>query len=1121
MLRKILVLTVALMALFATAAQAHTASFQVSCGSADISWSNFASTGTGNGGLNSPTYSIVFTPAGSATPIPIVSSQVLPGFPGSAFTLPPVALRQIDGSVAFHTAVTTAQTRDRTSGSLSQTLTVTACPTLSTTATPSTAAVGQPVRDVAHLGGGIDPTGTITFRLFGPNDPACTGAPVQTVSTAVNGAGDYTSPPITPTATGTYLWRASYSGDGNNPNNIPLLAACGAPNETVVITPATPALSTTATPSSITVGQPIHDVAHLTGGFNPTGTITFNLYGPNDAACAATPIRTVTTPVNGDGDYLSPTVTPTGTGTYVWVATYSGDANNVSLITACADPSETVTVSPATPLLTTTATPATIAVGQPVADVAHLTGGNNPTGTITFNLYGPHDAACAGPPVQSVTAPVSGDGDYTSPTITPTTAGTYVWVATYSGDANNTRLSNGCAEASETVTVSPLTPALTTTATPSSIVIGQPIHDVAHLTGGSSPTGTITFKLYGPSDATCAGPPVQTVTAPVSGAGDYPSPSVTPTATGTYVWVARYNGDANNVALSTSCPDPSETVTVNQGTPALTTTATPSAIVVGQPVADVAHLSGGVSPTGTITFNLYGPSDTTCAGPPVGTVTKTVNGDGDYTSPTITPTTAGTFVWVATYSGDANNAKLSNGCAEASETVTVYPAPALTTTATPSTITVGQPVADVAHLSGGFNPTGTITFNLYGPSDTTCAGPPVGSVTKTVSGDGDYTSPTITPTGAGTYVWVATYSGDANNGKLSNGCAEASETVTVTPATPALTTTATPSTITIGQPVADVAHLSGGNNPTGTITFNLYGPNPNGCTGTPVGSVTKTVSGDGDYTSPTVTPTGTGTYVWVASYGGDVNNAPLSNGCAEASETVTVNPPPNSPSFTMRKLEADPSSPTFGAGPIDANVGDTIRYEIIVTNTGNEPLDLALVDTLCTGVSGPTGNVTGNTLAVGGSATWTCSHVVVAADFPTYVNVAQVTGTPPGGPQLPPQRSSVLANIARANVSPACVASPLKIKQTTTKSKQTINAIVTGGGLDKVVFYLDGRAVKTLTKPNLSGGRYQLSIKLSSTRYGTHAVTAKGTNTCGKVSSAGLAFSHKVPVKKIVPRFTG
>ncbi len=1016
MLRKVLVLTVAVLGLFATAAQAHTASFTVSCGSADISWSNFAATGTGNGGFNSPTYSIVFTPAGSTTPIPIVSSQVLPGFTGSAFTLPPVALPPIDGSVAFNTAVTTAQTRDRTSGSLSQTLTVTACPTLSTTATPSTAVVGQPVHDVAHLGGGVDPTGTITFKLYGPNDATCGRAPVRSVTTPVSGDGDYPSPTITPTATGTYLWVASYSGDGSNPNNIPLSSACGAPNESVVVTPATPALTTTATPSTVAVGTAVHDVAHLTGGSSPTGTITFNLYGPNNAACTGSPVQSVTTAVNGDGDYNSPSVIPTATGTYVWVAAYSGDASNVSLITSCADASEAVLVTPVTPALTTTATPSTVAVGTAVHDVAHLTGGFNPTGTITFNLYGPSNPTCTGTPARTVTAAVSGDGDYSSPPVTPTVAGTYVWVAAYSGDANNVSLITSCADASETVTVTPLTPALSTTATPSTVTIGQPVHDIAHLTGGSSPTGTITFDLYGPSNPTCTGTPVQSVTATVNGDADYPSPAVTPTAKGTYVWVASYSGDANNVPLVTSCADASETVTVTPGTPALTTTATPS------------------------------------------------------------------------------------------------------------TITVGQPVADVAHLTGGVNPTGTITFKLYGPNDATCTGTPVGSVTKTVSGDGDYTSPTVTPTGAGTYSWVASYSGDANNVALSNGCAEASETVTITPATPALTTTATPPTITVGQPVADVAHLSGGNNPTGTITFNLYGPTPNGCTGTPVGSVTTTVSGDGDYTSPTVTPTGAGTYVWVASYSGDANNAPLSNGCAEASETVTVSPPPPpppAPSFTMRKLEADPSSPNFGAGPIDANVGDTINYQIIVTNTGNEPLDLGLVDTLCTGVSGPIGNVTGNTLAVGGTATWTCSHVVVAADFPTYVNVAQVTGTPPGQPSLPPQRSSVLANIARGSVAPACVASPIKIKQTTTRSKQTIDAIVTGGGLKKLVFYLDGRAVKTLTKPNLSGGRYQLSINVPRTRYGTHSVTAKGTNTCGKASSAGLTFSHNAPVKKIVPRFTG
>jgi hypothetical protein len=322
--------------------------------------------------------------------------------------------------------------------------------------------------------------------------------------------------------------------------------------------------------------------------------------------------------------------------------------------------------------------------------------------------------------------------------------------------------------------------------------------------------------------------------------------------------------------------------------------------------------------------------------------------------------------------------------------------------------------------------------------------------------------------------------------------------------------------------------LSGGNNPTGTISWSLYGPNDPTCSAANPPTVSAAVDhGNGQYTSPPITPTADGVYHWVATYRGDANNNKVAGSCTDVNETVTLTTPPGphvtpSPSFTLTKLQAvDGSGQAFTAAPIVANIGQKIDYQVIVTNTGNEPLALSLVDTMCTAISGPTGNVTGGTVAVGGTATWTCSHVVVAADFPSYVNVAQVTGTPPSGTPLPPERASVVANIPKNNVLPVCVASPLKIHQTNSRNGKTINAIVSGGGLKKVVFSLDGRVVKTLTKPNLSGGRFQLSVQLSGTRFGTHSVTAKATNACGKASSDGLTFSHNAPPKTIVPRFTG
>jgi hypothetical protein len=90
---------------------------------------------------------------------------------------------------------------------------------------------------------------------------------------------------------------------------------------------------------------------------------------------------------------------------------------------------------------------------------------------------------------------------------------------------------------------------------------GGPVADTANLSGAASPTGTITFTLYGPGDATCAGTPVFTDTKPVTGNSAI-SAGFTPTQSGTYRWIAAYSGDANNQPVSGSCNDTGESVTV-------------------------------------------------------------------------------------------------------------------------------------------------------------------------------------------------------------------------------------------------------------------------------------------------------------------------------------------------------------------------------------------------------------------------------------------------------------------------------------------------------------------------------------------------------------------------------
>ena len=59
-------------------------------------------------------------------------------------------------------------------------------------------------------------------------------------------------------------------------------------------------------------------------------------------------------------------------------------------------------------------------------------------------------------------------------------------------------------------------------------------------------------------------------------------------------------------------------------------------------MSDTATLAGGSTPTGNITFRLFGPNDASCGGAVIFTSTVAVNGNGNYTSASYTPTQSGT-----------------------------------------------------------------------------------------------------------------------------------------------------------------------------------------------------------------------------------------------------------------------------------------------------------------------------------------------------------------------------------------------------------------------------------------------------------------------------------------------
>lgn len=219
-------------------------------------------------------------------------------------------------------------------------------------------------------------------------------------------------------------------------------------------------------------------------------------------------------------------------------------------------------------------------------------------------------------------------------------------------------------------------------------------------------------------------------------------------------------------------------IVVPKASPTIPSTTPSASTTVGGAISDSAVLANGRVPTGTLTFTLFGPGDTTCR-TPISTLTTPVDGNGTYTSPGVPADTPGTYRWTVLYGGDANNNPVS-ATACGSETITVIKAsPSLTTTPS-GTVPVGGTVSDTADLSGSYRATGTVTFSLYAPGDISCQNA-LTQLTATVNGDGTYNSGAIPVTMPGVYNWVAGYSGDANNNPAVGNCSD--ETVKVTPQT--------------------------------------------------------------------------------------------------------------------------------------------------------------------------------------------------------------------------------------------------------------------------------------------------------------------------------------------------
>ncbi len=213
-------------------------------------------------------------------------------------------------------------------------------PTLSTTA-GADVNLGSAVTDSALLGGtatqpaapvinltgtaGAAAGGTITFKLYGPNN--CTTLAYTSAAVTVSGNNTYNSPApqFVPTAAGDYHWVAVYSGNSPNTNGVTHNAACTDGNEDVTVT---------SVPSSMTTAQRWvpNDSATISapaGTGNLAGTVSFALHASSDCSGAAT--YSTTASVSGASPQTvstSNTTAQLATGSFSWSVSY--DSTNAA-----------------------------------------------------------------------------------------------------------------------------------------------------------------------------------------------------------------------------------------------------------------------------------------------------------------------------------------------------------------------------------------------------------------------------------------------------------------------------------------------------------------------------------------------------------------------------------------------------------------------------------------------------------------------------------------------------------------------------------------------------------------------------------------------------------------------
>ncbi|MCI4319035.1 MAG: hypothetical protein L3K23_02745 [Thermoplasmata archaeon] len=336
------------------------------------------------------------------------------------------------------------------------------------------------------------------------------------------------------------------------------------------------------------------------------------------------------------------------------------------------------------------------------------------------------------------------------------------------------------------VSTPPGHPALTTSLSSTTVLVGSMFNDTATITGGTVASGElIVFKVY--PNGGCLAPLSSYGSAPLLGT-TATSPDFTATLPPAgYMSVrATFTGDARNQPAASSCEQLHVLANSRLTTALSQTTARP-----GGTYGDVATLSATTpNAGGTVTYTQN--DDRTCTTPTgqtyIVSVTNGQVGSNALFSTAPSPTSYNSIE--VSYSGDANNAPAGPVC----EPIPVAAPTRATVTidCTPTAMTVGQSATCTITVTGSSGPIVGAVVTLYTDSTTGKFSP---ALCKT--GAAGTCTVTYTDTTEGVPTLTASYPGDMNN------VGSRGSTTVFNLAQPAVGTASTSTTASGGKSSAD------------------------------------------------------------------------------------------------------------------------------------------------------------------------------------------------------------------------------------------------------------------------------------------------------------------------------